>query len=311
MKTLNVLDGAVSVVRDGVVLLDPSVIVANPEFNGRRFEPGNLDELIKSILDTRGNQQAVLVRRDTYNNPVLVFGFRRLKAILQINENKLWEGLTEGPFRIKAEIEDLTEDAAFESNVRENAPRENLTDIDRAYIAKRLKDQGRPQKEIARLLSVSDATISQSLRLLELPVKIQKMIHKGPNVDGGISKSTAFELLDLPEGDRESALAELTAGGKKVTSRKVRAAAEKKGVKAKRKNAPEKEKSKRRGVKEVREFWETMALADGNDTAEAQARRDFSREVVRFMDGKQGDKALGKKLDAVFGVEKSEKEAAA
>ena len=74
----------------------------------------------------------------------------------------------------------------------ENLQRKALDPIELAQGYKRLIAQGYKQLDIALMVGVTQATISQTLSLLQLPAKIQEQLRSGE-----ISKSTGEELRPL------------------------------------------------------------------------------------------------------------------
>lgn len=226
MKTLNV-ENAIPV-RDGLVLIPPESIRVEEGFNGRRFRR-SFQSLVPDILATGGNSVPIKVRRDKDNNPVLVTGERRLAALLHINENKLHlhEDGHSTSLMAKCEIEDLDDQAAFIENVRENVQREDLSVMDKAFVIERLASSpngdpdltpslnGMSQKDISRLMGVSEAQVSNLRKLNRCPARVQKLLDKGPEA-GGIAVSTALEVLSMPEEDQPAAWEELLGGGRKT-----------------------------------------------------------------------------------------------
>jgi ParB-like chromosome segregation protein Spo0J len=274
----------------GIYLLNITDIIVNPEENGRRFDDdGKLDGLLADILSTRGNSTAVKIRADEKGRPVLVAGYRRYKVIKLINDGKMYQDPETGKdsrMQIKAELVDVDENGALAENVRENAQRKNLSPIDQAYGMSKMLAQQKPQKDIAVVYGVSDATVSTRLNLLELPVKIQKLIHKGPEA-GGWSMQTALEVLAAPEEDRGKLIDDLLGSKKKPTKDDVR-------KKRRKKEAGGEGKSARRSLKEIHNDFEEMALPSGEESekGELDYKRYFAVEMIKYLKGRFGVKKL-------------------
>ena len=144
-----------------------------PEINPNPYQPreifdeGKLQELADSIKE-HGMFTPVLVRRvvDGYE---LVAGERRTKAA-EI------AGLT----KIPAIIVDFDDDQMMEISLLENIQRENLTAIEEAKAYKNLIDKrGYTQEELGKRVSKSREHVANTLRLLSLPDKVQKLVENG------------------------------------------------------------------------------------------------------------------------------------
>lgn len=199
-----------------VVLLDPYEIQAPAEYNMRRFTTprDTIVSLAMSMLDD-GQQEPVKVERWPDGSFHLIFGFRRWQAAALINEEKL----SEAPFRLQCIVvpqSDHAPDGWIVAGVVENTQRVGLGPLDEAYAISRMKDAGMNQSTIARCMGVSGATITQRLKLLELPAMAQKRVNRGETpID------LALVALDLPKGEeRSNALKALTEKAVTVGGRK-------------------------------------------------------------------------------------------
>ena len=113
------------------------------------------------------------------------------------------------PFKLQAIVAPAVEIAArsvLVSGVVENTQRVGLGPLDEAYAVQRLKADGMSQAAIARTMAVSQATVTQRLKLLELPAMAQKRVNAGEQ-----SVYSALTALGLPEGgERDAAVKALT-----------------------------------------------------------------------------------------------------
>ena len=156
---------------DGVTTTNTSLklseIKPNPYQPREIFDEEKLQELADSIKE-HGVFTPVLVRRVT-NGYELVAGERRTKAA-EI------AGLTEIP----AIIVDFNDDQMMEISLLENIQRENLTAIEEAKAYKNLIDKrGYTQEELGKRVSKSREHVANTLRLLSLPDKVQKLVENG------------------------------------------------------------------------------------------------------------------------------------
>ena len=156
------------------------------------FSQGKLDELISSIKE-KGIIQPVLVRR-TIDGYELIAGERRLRAAKSLClEN------------IPAIIKDVSDLDMLEISLIENIQREELNAIEEANAFERfISEFSFTQEKIARVLGKDKSTISNTIRLLSLPKRIQEQVSKG-----AISAGHAKALLSLPTEDEQSRVCNL------------------------------------------------------------------------------------------------------
>jgi ParB family transcriptional regulator, chromosome partitioning protein len=155
------------------------------------FKQDRLDELISSIKE-KGVVQPVLVRR-TENGYELITGERRLRAVTEL-------GLEHIPAIIK-DVDDLN---AMEMALIENLQREDLNAIEEARAYQRLSQEFHfTQEQIARAIGRDRASIANTLRLLNLPEKIQRLVS-----DDVIQMGHARALLSVSDENRQIRLCE-------------------------------------------------------------------------------------------------------
>jgi ParB family transcriptional regulator, chromosome partitioning protein len=141
---------------------------------------GKLEELINSIRE-KGIIQPVLVRR-TIDGYELIAGERRLRAAKSLNLDS-----------IPAIVKDVSDLDMLEISLIENIQREGLNAIEEANAFERfISEFGFTQDKIAQVLSKDKSTISNTIRLLSLPKKIQDQVSKSV-----ISAGHAKALLSL------------------------------------------------------------------------------------------------------------------
>jgi len=143
-------------------------ITPNPYQPRREFSDDGLNDLCASIK-TRGVLQPILIRPLGNGKYELVAGERRLRA------SKL-AGLAEIPTLIR----EMTDQESLAIALIENLQREDLNSVEEALGYQQLQNQfGLSQEELARQVGKSRSAVANSLRLLNLPEKVQKDIQQG------------------------------------------------------------------------------------------------------------------------------------
>lgn len=156
----------------------------------RAFNDAELDELSDSIRQN-GILQPLLVRKkgDIYE---IVAGERRYQAARRA-------GLSEVPVVIR----EISDDDVFKLALIENLQRSDLSPLEEASGYRQLiKEKGLTQEELARILSKSRSTITNTLRLLDLPEEVQDLLE-----EGRISAGHARAILAVPGDEGRVALA--------------------------------------------------------------------------------------------------------
>lgn len=155
-------------------------IVCRNAMNPRKaFDQDGLDELAASIKE-HGIIEPLVVRQvNNRQHYELIAGERRWRAA------KL-AGLTSVPVRV-IEADDTTTQKLM---LVENLQRRDLSAIEAAHGYQSLRDIGMTVAEIAKAVGLAAPTISNAMRLLELPDATQEMIS-----DGRLTASHGRELL--------------------------------------------------------------------------------------------------------------------
>ena len=175
---------------DVLAKIPTNSIVPNPYQPRTNFESGALDELKNSILEN-GLIQPITVRR-VDKHFELVSGERRLRASKEI-------GLKEIPaYVIKVD----TKEAMLALSLIENVQREDLNPIEIAITYRKLMIEcDLSQEEIATKVGKERSTVTNSMRLLKLPNKIQQAL-----INATISAGHARALLSLPDESSQLAI---------------------------------------------------------------------------------------------------------
>jgi ParB family chromosome partitioning protein len=163
-------------------LVPLSEIEANPYQPRRIFSDEEMQDLSDSIRQ-HGVLQPVLLRplptsqSQSSSDKIqyqLIAGERRWRAAQNA-------GLTEIP----AIIRRVTDQQALELAVIENVQRHDISALDAAVAYRRLAQEfSLSQDEIALRVGKSRASISNTIRLLDLPVEVQKTINEGELTEG-------------------------------------------------------------------------------------------------------------------------------
>jgi ParB family transcriptional regulator, chromosome partitioning protein len=153
----------------------------NPRQPRNSFDEASLDELAASISQL-GVLQPLLVREVTAGEYELVAGERRLRAARKA-------GLEQVPVLL-VEADDR---GSMERALVENVHRENLNPMEEAEAYRvLLAESGATHEELARRVGKSRVAITNALRLLELPVEVQRSL-----VEGRLSAGHGRALLGL------------------------------------------------------------------------------------------------------------------
>jgi len=169
-----------------------SSIRANTRQPRTQFDEEKLAELASSIREF-GVLQPLIVRLVADDQYELIAGERRLRA------SKL-AGLTQVPVVIRA----ASAQASLEIALIENVQREDITAMECAVAYKRLADEfDMTQEQVAQRVGKSRVAISNTLRLLKLPQRIQQGI-----LNEEITEGHARALLMVESPVRQAALFE-------------------------------------------------------------------------------------------------------
>lgn len=163
-----------------------NLIEPNSEQPRKKFDEESLQELADSIKQY-GILQPLIVQKKG-NHYEIIAGERRWRAA------KL-AGVTDVPVLIREYDKQQTMEIALIENVQ----RADLNPIEEAQAFQQLIQEFHlTQEEIANRVSKNRATITNSMRLLKLDIRVQDML-----AEGKISSGHARALLGLEEGERQ------------------------------------------------------------------------------------------------------------
>lgn len=167
-------------------------IVPNPRQPRKIMSDDGLSELADSIRE-RGILEPLLVRANLDGTYELIAGERRLRAAQKA-------GLQEVPVLEK----EIGDQASLEIALIENIQREDLNAVDEARAYQRLVDEfGRTHAEISVAVGKNRTTVTNLLRLLQLPDAVLEYVAAGT-----LSPGHARALLKVDSPEKQIALAE-------------------------------------------------------------------------------------------------------
>lgn len=149
------------------------------------FDEKELNELANSIIKYGVIQPIVL--RNIGDKYEIIAGERRYKA-----------SCLAGLKKVPAIINNTDDNTSAEIALLENLQRKNLSVIEEAQSYKKLMDRGFTQEEIASKLGISQSSIANKMRLLNLPKDVQNAL-----LYNKISERHARSLLSLPDADMQ------------------------------------------------------------------------------------------------------------
>ena len=187
------LSGSADPIADGetVAQIEISRLSPNPFQPRAEFAPAEIEELAASIRSA-GLLQPILVRPlgDGYQ---IIAGERRWRA-----------ATSAGLERIPALIRTVTDDQAAIFGLVENLHREDLNPIEKAQAFKRIQAITKgTQDDVARQVGLERSTVTNMLRLLELPEAVQAHVSRGT-----LSMGQARAILGIPDDEARGLLAE-------------------------------------------------------------------------------------------------------
>lgn len=175
-----------------VIEVDVSQIVANPHQPRNLFDDEKLQNLAQSIK-MHGIIQPLIVSRKG-NLYELIAGERRFQA------SKI-AGLKKVPVIIR----EASELQKLELAIIENIQRHDLNPVEEGKAYQKLADQFQMnQEQVAVKMGKSRSLVANKMRLLTLPIEIQKGL-----IEGKITEGHAKAILSVPNPEKQRALYEL------------------------------------------------------------------------------------------------------
>lgn len=176
--------------KEGVFILKINEIEPNKEQPRRKFVEEKLNQLAESI-QKHGILQPIVVQKEQ-RGYMIIAGERRWRAARKA-------GLKEVPVVIK----NFSPKEVLEISLIENIQREDLNPIEEATAYKRLMEEfTMSQEEMAERIGKSRPAIANSLRLLQLGLKIQELL-----IEEQLTSGHARTLLSLEEEEQQMEVA--------------------------------------------------------------------------------------------------------
>ena len=174
----------------GTSYLPQNRIVSNPRQPRSKIDPQELAELSTSIKE-HGVLQPILVSFDNLSgNYTLIAGERRLLAARQA-----------GLETVPAIVREVNEQQRLELALIENLQRADLTPLEAAEAYRQLVEEfSLSHEEVADRVGKSRVAVTNTMRLLKLPMSVQQSL-----ADGRISEGHARALLALPTPEAQGA----------------------------------------------------------------------------------------------------------
>jgi len=165
--------------KERIMKLDLESILPNRNQPRSRFKDDTLEELAESIREF-GVLQPIIVRKILNEEKYeIIAGERRFRASQKI-------GLSAIPAMI---VEDVDDTSSLEMALIENIHRDNLSPMEQAYCYKQLIDEFNiTHQQMSKRIGKSRASITNTLRLLTLPLEVQKLLD-GDNITEGHARA--------------------------------------------------------------------------------------------------------------------------
>jgi ParB family chromosome partitioning protein len=176
----------------GLAEIPVGSIVPNPHQPRLHFDEAKLQELADSIKE-HGILQPIVVSKNGEQYEIIA-GERRFQAAKRI-------GLATVPVVVR----DVTEQEKLELAIIENVQRHNLNPIEEAKAYLRLQDEfSLSQEAVAEKMGKSRSVVANTVRLLQLPIEIQRAV-----AEGKISEGHAKALLAIENPEKQRAVFDL------------------------------------------------------------------------------------------------------
>jgi ParB family chromosome partitioning protein len=175
----------------GLVEVPVGAIAPNPRQPREAFDEESIGALAASIREVGVLQPVVVRRRD--RGYELVAGERRLRA-----------ARLAGLATVPAVVRETDDSESLREALIENIHRQDLAPLEMAAAFQELQDDlGVSQEELAERLGYSRPHVANTIRLLQLPAEVQRLV-----AEGSLSAGHARALLTLedPEGQKTVAL---------------------------------------------------------------------------------------------------------
>lgn len=174
---------------DQVVHIPIGDININPLQPRRNFDPAEMAEL-KDSIDQHGILQPLVVARLEDGKYELIAGERRLRAAKDLKWNKI-------PAVVRRDV--ASNQTRLVYALIENIQRENLNPVELALAYQQLHDEyGLSHEEIGQRMGKARVSITNTMRILQLPAEVQRGL-----IEGKISPGHARAILMIPDEEKQ------------------------------------------------------------------------------------------------------------
>lgn len=177
-------------------------LVIDPKKYNIRWDMPSTSDLQKMVNSIKSiGQQQPIICGVLDGKMTVVVGFCRALAFKDLNRQQRSENIPETPIKFSVADKKKIADELFraENNVDENECRFHLSPMDKAYAMRTFYDKFKwDQGKIADKYGISQASVSNYLKLFELSETIQKDIHEGT-----VTFSQALLLFKVPKEKRD------------------------------------------------------------------------------------------------------------
>jgi ParB family transcriptional regulator, chromosome partitioning protein len=158
-----------------IVELSLDKIIPNKNQPRNKFDDDSLTELAESIKEFGVIQPIVVRRLDGGEKYEIITGERRYRATRKIGMNTI-------PSIIVRNIDDIS---SLEMALIENIHRDNLSPMEKAYTFRQLIDEFKiTHDKLSKKIGKSRTSITNTMRLLNLPIEVQKLVNEGKISEG-------------------------------------------------------------------------------------------------------------------------------
>ncbi|MFC1644873.1 ParB/RepB/Spo0J family partition protein [Patescibacteria group bacterium] len=183
-------------VSNGSMEVEIGKIKTNPFQPRTNFDKEKLRELSDSIKH-QGIIQPLIVTRSG-DDFELIAGERRLQASKEVGLQK-----------VPVVVRDVNNKEKLEWAIAENVQRHNLNPIEEAKAYKRLMDEfDLTQEEVAKKMGKSRSLVANKIRLLDLPIDVQKAL-----ISGYITEGHAKAILAISDQQKRITLLDMIIKG--------------------------------------------------------------------------------------------------
>jgi ParB family chromosome partitioning protein len=175
----------------GVSYIHVSEIIPNPRQPRSQFRPEEIEELATSIRQHGILQPLIVSYSEESGNYVLIAGERRWLAAKQAGLNT-----------VPSIIREVSDQERLELALVENLQRTDLNPLEAAEAYRQLsEDFNLSHEQISARVGKSRAAITNTIRLLKLPLEVKKAL-----IEEKISEGHARSLLALPTPESQIAI---------------------------------------------------------------------------------------------------------